>query len=127
MNKKIEFLQTLKNKLESLRTEEPKTKVNYNGQEYYLEDLYQLTKDGEKHICVLESGGFDYIPSWGVGMTGDINYDYHLSINPKVYTDIATGEMITYRGYEKQTNCELKTISQEEFDRLTNTTSASRK
>lgn len=126
MNKKIEVLKALKERLAKQNVKE-KHMVNYNGKEYDLERIYQLTKGEESHICLFETEKMNYVQGWGVGMTGDIDYGYHMEILPNYYVDIETGRIICFQGHEKEFGFEVSTVSEEQFEEFANASNNKRK
>ena len=112
MNKKIEFLKSLRELVSG--KESKKTEVNYNGKRYFLEDLYQLTKEEESHVCVRKTGEFDFAPT-NLSISGEPGYSYMPSIRLDSYMDITTGEEICYEGEEEKLGYTVKPITEEEF------------
>lgn len=75
-------------------------KVEYNGENYYLFQLYKfISPDGEEHFCSLESSSSHL--EFGARLKSDgLGFGLNVASNPKVYVDIDTGEEIAVEGYE---------------------------
>ncbi|MBQ6135215.1 MAG: hypothetical protein IJI60_02745 [Bacilli bacterium] len=112
MSKKIEFLKSLRELITG--KESKKTEVTYNGKKYFLEDLYQLTKEEESHVCVRKAGEFEFAPT-NLSISGEPGYSYMPTVRLDSYMDITTGEEICYEGEEKKLGYIVKPMTQEEF------------
>lgn len=119
MNKKIEFLKALRELVTGKESE--KIEVTYQGKSYFLEDLYQLTKEEESHVCVRKEGEIDFAPT-NISISGEPGYSYMPAIRLDSYVDITTGEEICYEGEEEKLGYTVKPMTQEEFKEFTGST-----
>lgn len=75
------------------------TIVEYNGEDYYLKELYKLTSDKETHLCILEKKSKSEL---GLGLTpdGKVGVVVFNTDQPMVYVDINSKQQIAIAGYE---------------------------